>query len=117
MEVEKSIKVEKIALAKGMKMEDAWKEIRRRRKVLERMLEKGIKDYLEFTKIVNLYYKNPQKVLEMLGIEEEEGEERKEEEEKVGEEEKKEVVVERKEEKRSIMERLQKLFGFRVVRE
>ena len=117
VEVEKSIKVEKIALAKGMKMEDVWKEIRRRRKVLERMLEKGIKDYLEFTKIVSLYYKNPQKVLEMLGIEEEEGEERKEEEEKVGEEEKEEVVVERKEEKRSIMERLQKLFGFRVVRE
>ena len=47
------------------KLED---EVRMRAKVLQAMLSRNILNYLEVTKIVNLYYKESQTVLRELGI-------------------------------------------------
>jgi len=65
---DQSIKVEKIALAKGGNVVDAFKEIETRKIILDTMKQKGIKDYLEVTRLVNLYYKEPSKVFETLGM-------------------------------------------------
>jgi flagellar protein FlaI len=67
--VNESIKVKKFVTAKGGRIEDALAEIERRKKILEWLRAKGIKDYLEVTKIINLYYKEPRKVFEMIGEE------------------------------------------------
>ncbi|MEM5766053.1 MAG: type II/IV secretion system ATPase subunit [Candidatus Aenigmatarchaeota archaeon] len=67
--VEDSIKVKNITLAKGGKIEDAWEEIKRREKILEWMRKKGIKDYTEVVKIINLYHKDKKKFFEIAGKE------------------------------------------------
>ncbi len=69
--VNESIKIEEIAVSKGGKLADALLEIERRKRILEWMAKKKIKDYVEFTKIVNQYYKEPSKILDI--IEKEEG--------------------------------------------
>ncbi len=48
-----------------IKLED---EIKMRAKVLQAMLSRNILNYAEVTKIVNLYYKEPQTVLKELGV-------------------------------------------------
>jgi flagellar protein FlaI len=65
--VEESIKVGKIAAAKGGTEKDAFEEIHRRARILEWLKEKGIKDFLEITKYINMYYKEPSKLFEMMG--------------------------------------------------
>ena len=65
--VNPSVKVEKFALAKGMSKEEALKEIERRKKVLEWMFKKGIKDYLEVVKVINRYYKEKEELLKEIG--------------------------------------------------
>jgi archaeal flagellar protein FlaI len=65
--VNESIKVEKIVTSIGGNMEDALQEINTREKILEWFSEKGIKDYLEITQQINLYYKEPSKILEQMG--------------------------------------------------
>lgn len=62
-----SIKIEKFVTAKGGRIEDALAEIERRKRILEWLFKKGIKDYAEVTKIMARYYKEPGKVLEMVG--------------------------------------------------
>ncbi|MFH8080582.1 MAG: type II/IV secretion system ATPase subunit [Candidatus Aenigmatarchaeota archaeon] len=62
-----SLSIEKICHFKGIQIEEAWKEIARRKSVLEWMLNNGIKDYEKVTAIINEYYKNPEKVLERVG--------------------------------------------------
>jgi len=66
--VNDSIKLERLAKAKGERLEDALREIKIRQKILEWMGRQGVKDYLGFTKIVYHYYKEPQKVLEQAGL-------------------------------------------------
>ncbi|MEM5829783.1 MAG: type II/IV secretion system ATPase subunit [Candidatus Aenigmatarchaeota archaeon] len=70
--VGESIKVEKVTLAKGGSVEEAWKEIKRREKILEWMRRKGIKDYVEVVKMMNLYRKDKKKFFEIVGKELEE---------------------------------------------
>ena len=67
--VAESLKVEKITLAKGGKIEEAWAEIKRREKILEWMRKKGIKDYTEVVKMINLYHKDKNKFFEIAGEE------------------------------------------------
>jgi len=62
-----SIMVEKLVLAKGGTLEEALEEIARREKIIRWMYERDIKDYEEVTKIINSYYKEPQRVFEMMG--------------------------------------------------
>jgi len=62
-----SILLKKIAHNKGTTVEETLEEIARRKAVLEWMLKKGIKDYVEVCKIINEYYKNPEKILKQVG--------------------------------------------------
>jgi flagellar protein FlaI len=70
--VSESIKVEKVTFAKGGTMEHAKKEIERRKRIIEWLKFKNIRDYAEVTKLINLYYKEPRKLMEMIGEEFEE---------------------------------------------
>jgi len=63
-----SLTIEKISKFKGISVEEAWKEISRRKSVLEWMLKNGIKDYEKVSSFINQYYKNPEKVLEKIDI-------------------------------------------------
>ena len=67
--VSESVKIEKVTLAKGGHIEIAKKELERRVRILDWMKMKGIKDFSEVTKIISQYYKEPNKVLEMVGEE------------------------------------------------
>jgi flagellar protein FlaI len=65
--VGESIKIEKVTLAKGGDLEYAKREIERRKRILDWMRYKNIRDYVEITKLINLYYKEPRKLMEMIG--------------------------------------------------
>jgi flagellar protein FlaI len=65
--VEESLKVQKIVTAKGGKLEDALRDIQIRQRILEWFKEKNMKDYQEVTNIISLYYKEPNKILELIG--------------------------------------------------
>jgi len=65
--VNESIKVQKIVSTIGGNDEEAIEEISRRQRILEWFAQKGIKDYLEVTKQINTYYKEPQKILGPMG--------------------------------------------------
>jgi len=64
--VNESIKVKRFALLKGAELEKELEEIRRRKKFLEWLLENGIKDYDEVARFIHLYYKDPEKVSELM---------------------------------------------------
>ena len=65
--VNESVMVERFVTAKGGRLENALAEIERRKHIIEWMYENGIKDYEEVTKIISLYYKEPERVFEMMG--------------------------------------------------
>jgi len=65
--VNESIKVKKFALARGEDVEEALREIERRKIVLDWICQKGISEYEEVTKLINLYRKDPKKMEEMMG--------------------------------------------------
>jgi len=65
--VGESIKVQKVVSAKGGRIDDALKDIQIRQRILEWFREKNMKDYQEVTKIISLYYREPQKILDMIG--------------------------------------------------
>jgi flagellar protein FlaI len=67
--VSESVKLEKFALAKGATKAEALAEIERRSKIIEWMYRKGMEDYKEVIKIINLYHKDPRKVEQMMGEE------------------------------------------------
>lgn len=52
----------------GIPIKQLESEIKKRAQVLQSLLDRGIMNYVEFTKIVNLYYKEPEIVLKELGI-------------------------------------------------
>ena len=64
--VNDSVKIEKFASATGARLEDALKEIERRKKIIEWMYKNGIKDFSDVTKLINEYYKEPEKVLKRV---------------------------------------------------
>jgi flagellar protein FlaI len=61
--------LKKIANNRGIAIEEVHEEIARRKLVLEWMLKNGIKDFIEVRKIINEYYKNPEKLMEQVGAE------------------------------------------------
>lgn len=65
--VNDSVKLEKFATARGSTSQDALEEVERRRKILEWLGRKSVKDYLQFSEYINIYYKEPKKILEMMG--------------------------------------------------
>jgi flagellar protein FlaI len=99
--------LKKIANNRGIAVEEVHKEITRRKLVLEWMLKNGIKDFIEVRKIINEYYKNPEKLMEQVGTEIpaiEKEPEKKEEKEKKPAEEKAPLAI-------------PEVFGFKVVSE
>jgi flagellar protein FlaI len=65
--VNKSVKIEKFALARGENVEEAFKEVERRAMLINWIYQKGIEDYGKVTELINLYYKDPSKIEEMIG--------------------------------------------------
>lgn len=65
--VNESIILKRIVASRGGKTEDALIEMVRRKKILDWFKAKGIKDFIEITKMINLYYKEPKKIFEMMG--------------------------------------------------
>jgi len=113
--VNDSIMVRKFAESRGQSFEDALIDLERRKKVLEWLDSQGIKDYLEVTRYINMYYKEPEKLFELMKEKMEipkELEIRKELEIPIQEE--KEIMIEEKPaRKTSILE----LLGFKMIRE
>lgn len=58
--------LEKIARSKGIEVKASQKEIKKRAKVLEWMHNTGIKDWMEVSEIINLYYINPGAVMKKI---------------------------------------------------
>jgi flagellar protein FlaI len=112
--VNESIKVEKVVLAKGGKLEDAWNEIKRREKILNWLKSKGIKDYVEVVKMLSLYHKDKKKFFEMYGEELKDIE--PEEKALVSEKTKLEPIV-KKAEKKMKKKSLLEMLGFKVMEE
>jgi len=65
--VGESLKIAKAVAAVGGNLEEAIVELERRRRILEWWKEKGVKDYLEVTRQINQYYKEPAKILAQIG--------------------------------------------------
>jgi flagellar protein FlaI len=65
--VNKSVKIEKFALARGENVEEAFNEVERRAMLINWIYQKGIEDYGKVTELINLYYKDPSKLEEMIG--------------------------------------------------
>jgi flagellar protein FlaI len=65
--VNDSVLVRRIAGSIGASYEEAVREIERRKRVLDWLVSKGIKDYIEVNKIINEYYKEPLRIMEMIG--------------------------------------------------
>jgi flagellar protein FlaI len=59
--------LQKISRLKGVSIEELEKEIERRKRILEWMREKGMKDYKKVAGIISEYYKNPESVLKLIG--------------------------------------------------
>jgi flagellar protein FlaI len=103
--VNDSIVVKRMIAARGGKIEDALAEIERRKKIIEWLGERGVRDYIEFRKMINLYYKEPKALLDMM-----EGKVPEKVEEKVPEK------IKKKEKKKKRISILQ-LLGFRILKE
>jgi len=108
-----SILLKKIAHNKGIKIDHVLKEILRREAVLKWMVNKGMKDYVEVRKVINEYYKDPEKILKQVGAIPAEIEPEKKEEIP----EKEEVEVKEKEEEKPRKVGIAEIFGFKVVSE
>ncbi|OYT42273.1 MAG: secretion system protein E [Candidatus Aenigmarchaeota archaeon ex4484_224] len=65
--INESVVVRKIAESIGQNYKEAFKEIENRKKVLEWLYQKGIRDFDEVNKWINRYYKEKEKVLKEIG--------------------------------------------------
>ncbi len=65
--VNDSKKLEKFATANGLTLQDALIEIENRTKILEWMHAKNLKSFEDTSKYINLYYKEPEKLLQEVG--------------------------------------------------
>ena len=59
--------LKKIAQNKGTTVEEILEEITRRKCILEWMVKSDIKDFVDVRKIINEYYKSPEKILKQIG--------------------------------------------------
>lgn len=64
--VGKSIVLHKIAIKLGITQDSVKEELIRRKSVLEWMIAQEIYDYREVARVVNVYYNNPQRVLNLV---------------------------------------------------
>jgi len=113
-----SFLLKKIAKSKGINAEDILKEILRREAVLNWMLKNKIKDYIEVCKVINEYYKDPEKILAQVDKIQSISELRTEKKVvKQKEEPKPKEEVKEKVEKEDKFKDYSELFGLRVVSE
>jgi len=61
----RSYKLEEIMDLKGYSEDEIWEEISRRKTVLEWMVRKGIRRYVDVASVIRKYYGNPEKVYEV----------------------------------------------------
>lgn len=61
--------IPKLVESKGMDIGKAKEDIERRKRVLEWLMSKDIKDFLEVIQYINMFYKEPEKLFEMIGYE------------------------------------------------
>ena len=112
--------IRKIAQNKGATVESIIEEITKRKSILEWMAKNDITDFIEVRKIINEYYKNPEKIMKQVGavkpLEETESISKKEESEEKKEA-KEDKETEGKEEKKAIKVGIPDIFGFKVVSE
>ena len=66
VQVSDSKKLEKIAVLSGLDVVEVVEELKRRKEFLETMHKKGIRDYVNVTKFIHMYYKNPEVAIEEL---------------------------------------------------
>jgi flagellar protein FlaI len=101
--VNESFRLKKIASYSGVSYENVLEDIEKKKKFLRWLYSQGIKDYLEVTRYINEFYKNPEKFKEIIG------------ETKVEEAKKIEVVEEKASRKRYYP--LLSLLGFKLMKE
>jgi len=65
--VNDSVIVGRLAVARGGIVSEAREEIERRRIILEWFRQREVRDFMEITRMINLYYKEPKKLYEMMG--------------------------------------------------
>ncbi len=94
--VGESYKIKAFAKKYGERLEDVYRELKIREKILLWMLENGIKDFREVTEIIRTYYKDPEKILQKIGIEKKSKDVIEQEKEEVKEKAKIQVSVPRK---------------------
>ncbi|MEE9406260.1 MAG: type II/IV secretion system ATPase subunit [Candidatus Aenigmarchaeota archaeon] len=62
----KSIVLSKIAKKSGLTPDRVKDELIRRKLVLDWMLEKDVTDYKEFSRIISMYYSNPERIMDLV---------------------------------------------------
>lgn len=102
--------IPKLVESKGGNIEDTKDDLERRKTVLEWLVSKDIKDYLEVVRYINMFYKEPEKLFQMMGKPEEW---KKEEPKKVPVEVQEPVKTEERRRRVSLLE----LLGFKMIRE
>lgn len=102
--------LQKIVRNKGTTIEDATEEINRRKAVLDWMVKNNIKDYVEVCKLINEYYKNPEKIMKQVGTVTPVGEQKPVEGEK-----KEEMRKEEEKEPKKIP--ILQIFGYKIISE
>lgn len=60
--------IPKLVEARGGNLDEAKDDLEKRKAVLEWLLSKGIKDFLEVTQYINMFYKEPEKLFQMMGV-------------------------------------------------
>jgi len=102
--------IPKLVESKGRNIEDAKEDLERRKTVLEWLVSKNIKDFLEVVNYINMFYKEPEKLFQMMGKPEEW---KKEEPNRVPVEVQEPVKTEERRKRASLLE----LLGFKMIRE
>ncbi len=118
--VNDSFIIPRLVESKGERIEEAKESLEKRKAVLEWLTSKDIKDFLEVVKYVNMFYKEPEKLFELVGLPKEIKEESKgvpveivKSEETKSVETPVEITETREKRRTSIFE----LLGFKMVRE
>lgn len=60
--------IPKMVEARGGDMEEAKEDLERRKAVLDWLVSKDIKDYMEVVRYVNMFYKEPEKLFQTMGV-------------------------------------------------
>jgi flagellar protein FlaI len=107
-----SFLLKKIAQNKGTTVENAIEEITKRKSILEWMAKNDIKDFVDVRKLINEYYKSPDKVLNQIGTIS-----NLTEEPMIKKEVKEDKKPEEKKEKKAIKVGISEVFGYKIVSE